>query len=764
MLYYSGVTRRLGNVDNGDTITDFLPLERERGITIQSAAISFNWPPKETCPPGVESKTINLIDTPGHQDFRFEVDRCLPVLDGAVCIIDSVKGVEAHTERVWTSAQQFKIPRIIFVNKLDRVGASFKKSVLDIASRLNAFPVICQIPWWEKDEFVGVIDVIKRVGYKWTTADSRKTYPYTLLEAMLKTDNPNLLTEINLAREKLVERLCDEDDELTLEFAETGADVSSESIKKSIRRVIMDGEGTVVPVFAGASLRNIGVEPLLDAVVDYLPNPDDRPDLEIRVGPATHYLKEFLVQEGAKSKQKGSKFAHQSPVAAVASVFKVFNDPQRGMLSFVRVYHGTLNRNSATWNSNVHLSEKSHNMLQISANLTQEIPHLTTGSIGAITGLKTARTGDTLIAFPGQKTADAALKSIQIRPVQIPPAVAFIAIEPFSITAQQTLEKALESASREDPSLRWNKDEAADQFILSGMGKLHLDIAIDNLKKNYKIEATFGEIEVDYKECLTAPVPPQSFTYDKAVAGKTGKAACKATLEPLEEHHQETILESSVERDGNIIHVQIPLPRDTSGLQFDPEMVRQQLQNGAISALYRGPRRGSPVQGCHVTITFDPETDFFGPTPGSHFVNAAYHAVRNALRDAYSKKQIGILEPVMKVRIQCPEEVAGVVQHDLSSGRGGHVLEINDLNNAVSTESPVDLSQVYSPPDPYESIASLRDPKKGITRMLELVARVPLKEMLEYDSHLRGKTAGRHSLSMDLDTFEKVTGPREKAL
>ncbi|KAJ9136452.1 hypothetical protein NKR23_g9826 [Pleurostoma richardsiae] len=764
MLWHSGVTRHLGNVDHGDTITDFLPLERERGITIQSAAISFNWPPRERCKPGTEPKTINLIDTPGHQDFRFEVDRCLPVLDGAVCIIDSVKGVEAHTERVWASAQQFKIPRIVFINKLDRVGASFRKSVLDIAARLNAWPVPCQIPWWNKDDFMGVIDVINRTGYKWKSETSGSIYHGDTLRALLKSENPVLLEEMDTAREKLIERLCEEDDDLTHDFLEHGLDISPETLARAVRRAISDGEGKIVPVFAGASLRNMGVEPLLDAVIDYLPNPQNRPDLEVQVGSTSHKLKELLESESAKHKQKPGKIPHQPPVAAVASVFKVVNDPRRGMLSFVRVYHGTLNRSATMYNTNMHITERPLNMLQISAGKTHDIPHLTTGTIGALTGLKSARTGDTLLTFPGHKAPDTHLKNIQIRPPSVPPAVAFIAIEPFSATAQQALEKALENASREDPSLRWSKDENADQFILSGMGRLHLEVAIDHLKKNYNVtNALFGEIEVDYKECLKGPTEPCHFVFDRSVAGKAGKAACTANLEPLEDTHPESLSPSSIERDGNVITVEIISPENGT-VSFDEDLVRQSLLNGAISAMYRGPRRGSPLNGCHVKITFDPSTDYFGPTPGAHFVNAAAHAVRNVLREAHSKNLVGILEPVMKVRIQCPEEVAGVVQHDLASGRGGHVLEINDLNTAAVTEGAIDLSQVYAPPDPYESVSSLRESKKGLTRMLELVARVPLKEMLDYDQHLRSKTSGRHAMTMELDVFEKVTGPREKAL
>jgi elongation factor G len=735
-------------------VTDFLPLERERGITIQSAAITFNWPPRTDLLAGTEPKTINLIDTPGHQDFRFEVDRCLPVLDGAVCILDAVKGVETHTERVWSSAQQCQIPRIIFVNKLDRDGASFKKSVLEVASKLGAWPLLCQIPWWNKDEFVGVIDVIDEVGLKWSP-----TGALTKISGLRNILAPTLWEEVENARLRLIDTLCEHDDELLELFSEQG-EIQSASIKKSIRRLIRDGQGRVVPVFAGASLRNMGVQPLLNGVVEYLPSPNERPELEVRSGNQTHafsaVLESFSETHGRKSRR--------SPVGALASVFKVVDDPKRGMLSYVRVYHGTLNRKDSMWNTNTHQFERPLTMLQIAAGKSYDIDHLPTGHIGAMTGLKNARTGDTLMTFSAHQAPES-LRSIQIRPPEIPPAVAFIAIMTNTLTQAKSLESALASASREDPSLRWSKDEKADQFILSGMGTLHLDIAKDRLKNHYKVDASFGEIEVEYRECLLSRTGPIRAEYDRTVASKTGKAACSATLEPLaDHHHDDSLLESSTERDGNIIHVSIPLPASGEPLPFDPEVIRQQLFNGAVAALARGPRKGFAITNCHVTITYDHETDFFGPVSGAHIVNAAIHAVRDALKTAHAQKSIGILEPVMKVRVHCPEEAGGAIQHDIQSARGGFVLEVMDNSEVVITEGRIDLSEVYVPPDPYESMQSLRDPKKGMTRMLEIVAKVPLKEMLDYDSHLRSKTAGRHTLHMELDTFERVTGPREKAL
>ncbi|KAK4246522.1 P-loop containing nucleoside triphosphate hydrolase protein [Corynascus novoguineensis] len=767
MLYHSGVTRHLGNVDHGNTTTDFLPMERERGITIQSAAITFQWPPRSLCPPGYEPTTINLIDTPGHQDFRYEVDRCLPILDGAVCILDSVKGVETHTERVWESAQLSKIPRLLFVNKLDRDGASFRRSVHEVTSRLRTWPLLCQIPWWHKDDFVGVIDVIHRHGLKFSSTGGMSV----VSEQSIAKENPALREEMETARLRLIETLSENDDHIMEEFLELEKDVSSASIKQAIRRLIMDGEAKFTPVFAGASLRNIGVQPLLDGVIDYLPSPIDRPPLEI-LGAKAQNLPQLLEQ---KVKQKGHS-QPQAPIVSLAHVFKAVDDPRRGMMSWLRVYHGAFSRSSHMWNSNVHNFEKPQNILHVSANNHHEIQHLSTGHIGAMTGLKSARTGDTLITFPRHHgtSAPEAFRNLRIKAPEIPPAVAFIAIEPYTRTAGEKLEEALKKLSREDPSIRWSKDEKTEQLILSGMGLLHLEIAQDRLLTHYKIDresAMWGDIEVGYSECLLSPATRHRVVYDRAIRDKAGKAACTVTIEPLEAHHHDTLFESSIERDGNIIHVAIPLSPngdDTESLPFDPELVRQQLLNGAIAGLARGPRRSAPVRHCHVHISFDPAEDFFGAaSTGGHITNAALSAVRGALKEAHASGQVGILEPFTRVQIHCPEEAGTTIQHDLASARGGQVLEVRrpeDDEAQVTGNEMIDVSKVYVPPDPYESVQSLRGAKKAVVRMLTIIGKAPLKEMMKYDSQLRSMTGGRHTLQLDPGGFELVTGPREKAL
>lgn len=724
-------------------MTDFLELEREKGITIQSAAVTFHWPPATKCAPGTHPKTINLIDTPGHQDFRFEVDRCLPVLDGAVCIIDGVEGVEAHTERVWGSAQEYNIPRIVFVNKLDRDGASFRRSVIDIGTRLRCMPIVCQLPWYQGDDFVGVVDVLSRTVFQW--ADRALT-----VKPFSPEMSPDLAKELDLARENMIAVLADHDEVIMDLFLEAPDTITNEHIKSALRRTIGRGDGSVVPVFAGASLRSIGVEPLLDAIVDYLPSPDERPEVVVRSGSESMPLSRFL----EKTVERG----HQR-LAAVASVFKVFNHPKEGLLSFVRIYAGHLPKNAAPWNTHALQVERPMGLVQIDAAKTHIVDQLGMGQIGALRGLKFARTGDTLITTVGHKPVPDAAKAVQIRPPEIPPPVAFLAIDPFGLVAANQLQTALQNTSREDPSLRWSRDEKTDQFIIQGMGKLHLDVVVHGLKKKYKIDAAFGEIEVDYKEHLSSPTSWHEAVFDRVLVNKSGTVVCSAMLEPIEEHHRDTLLESTVEKDGNIFHIQIPLP-ESGELPFNTEEARQQMLNGAIAALARGPRRGSPVYGCHITLNLDVGAT---KTPsGGHFSGAARRAVQDALKEGFTRGQVGVMEPIMKVIITCPESAAGVVQHDISAAAGGHVQEVKGLSGEVTVEGAVDTSKIYAPPDPYDAVTTQR--KKSTTRRVQITAKVPFKEMIDYDSHLRSKTGGRHSMTMAFDSLARVTGHREKSV
>lgn len=647
-----------------------------------------------------------------------------------------------------------KIPRIVYCNKLDRDGASFRKAVLEIGSRLKGWPLVCQIPWWDKDEFVGVVDVVERVGYRWRSGRQKIRCEIAELRNQPGGSGQKLCSEMEIARQALVEALADHDDDVMEEFLAENPDVPAALLKQAIRRAIRSGDGRVIPVFAGSSFCHIGVEALMDAITDYLPSPLDRPDVEVRVGAEKHKLQELLAQT---SKKHG-----RHNVASVSSVFKVFDHPKEGVISFVRVYQGTLARNAASYNTNMLAQERPMGILQISASKTRDVQELSVGQIGALRGLKKARTGDTLITTTSSKALPSELRHIQIRPPEIPPPVAFLQVDPYGKLAAQQLEVALENASREDPSLRWSMNRKTDQFTVQGMGKLHLDISLYHIRQKYQIDAEFGPIEVDYKECVTERTQPRYSSFDRPIAGKAGKAACTVVIEPLSAHGDASTPRPSVEREGNRYQIVIPTAKGpSSGLAFEMEEAREQLLNGAIAGLARGPRRASPVHGCHVIITLDvSEGSTVSPT-GGHYSGAARQGVQAALRDAFDRGHIGILEPIMLTHITCPEVAAGGIQHDITSGAGGHVLEVNDRSAACAGDNLIDVSKIYAPSDPYDSVTSLRG-KRSMTRMVEIVAKVPYKAMLNYDHHLRSKTSGRHSMTMAFDSFARVLGHREK--
>ncbi|KKA28888.1 hypothetical protein TD95_004163 [Thielaviopsis punctulata] len=743
MLYCSGLTRRVGRVDEGSTVTDFMELEKQKGITIQSAAITFQWPPEAL--PDYQA-TINLIDTPGHQDFRFEVDRCMPVLDGAVCIIDGVEGVEAHTERVWSSAQEFSIPRLVFVNKLDREGASFRKSVRDIAARLGSMPVVCQIPWYVKDKFVGVVDIVDKVAYRWTLdpVSERATLAKTPLSEM---DNKEMLNEVARARENLVNVLADHDEASMEQLMEDVDTLSSKVIKKSLRSVISKGDGAVVPVFAGASLRQVGVEPLLDAVVDYLPSPLDRPLPMIRNG------SELMPFEKAI---QGTRMA--PVISCVSNVFKVMHHPKEGTLSFVRVYYGYIKGRCPQFNTDTqeHLRPKA--LVQVSADKIERLTTLHAGQIGALKEIKGTRTGDTLVVTTSGAAIHGPRRHIKIRPPNVPPAVAFIAIEPFGSVAADEVRRALTEMTREDPSLRWQHDDKTDQFVLQGMGKLHLDISVHEMKKRYKLNAAFGPVSVEYKETLDDPSDPVRVTYDKPLAGRIGNVTVSVSVEPLS--HVPITPPDAIARNGNFYraNVEMETPFATHPMRSVSEELARHMINGAFAGMARGPKRGSPMHDCLVTVTLrsgDEKTS----SPG-HFAAAARQGVQEILRDALQNGSVSILEPIMKAVIVCPQSAAGQVQHDLTSAAGGTVLDVKDVSDDVSIVA--DVTSVYTPPDPYETVTTMRE--KTTTRRVQITAKVPYKELMEYDEQLRSRTGGRHSMTMDFDSLDRVSAHREKGL
>ncbi|KAF7894122.1 hypothetical protein EAF00_007636 [Botryotinia globosa] len=796
MLYYSGYTRRIGDVDDGSTVTDFLPAERARGITIQSAAVTMHWPPaaeKDTSSKASDpsrssiSHTLNLIDTPGHADFTFEVLRSLRILDGAVCILDGVAGVEAQTEKVWKQANNYSIPRIAFVNKLDREGAAFARTVKEIGSRLRGWPAVCQIPWWEggKGKFMGVGDAVNLCALKWEEGGDGKSIQHFTLD-QLKRDNPEFAGEIIKARAALVEALCEFDEGLLETWLECNDDsllISSTAITKSLRKCVLDGSGKLIPVFAGASFRNIGVQPLLDAINNLLPNPTERPDPEVRLGNVHGTLSQLLhgkldltaAQPRHLSKKSNARTSLISQVEACALAFKVVNDPRRGVLVYIRVYSGTVKRNTTLWNTNLHVSERAQRLLQMYASDAVEIQSIPSGQIGVIAGLKHARTGDTLLSYTGAHPKNGPpppLNTLQLRPINVPPPVFFAAVEPHSLSEEKNVAEILQLLLREDPSLHVNIDEESGQMQLSGMGELHLEIAKDRLVNDFKAKATMGNIEIGYRECVLSPTSPHKYVFDREVAGKKGKAGCEASISPDEQPLEDS--DHTMNIDGNTITIRIPNPAKNDGgdgtLTLPSDMtlseVHTALINGAVAGLARGPRRAFPLHSAHLLLKFDTVEDVFGSdTTSAALSSASRNAVQAALKESFQANSIGLMEPVMNVVISCDESSLGAIVHDLSSARGGHVLSLendSDVEDAENELAPIDISRVYTPPDPFASGTSTDSSGPGQQR--QITARVPLKEMVGYLKHLRSMTGGRGTFVMSVDRFERLSGPREKAL
>ncbi len=762
--------------------------------------MTLHWPPvghgSAAAPKDGEQRsrvehTINLIDTPGHADFTFEVLRSLRILDGAICVLDGVAGVEAQTEKVWAQAKKYDIPRIVFVNKLDREGAEFARTVREVGSRLKGWPAVCQIPWWEggKGRFQGIGDVVELCGLQYEEGGDGKTIKkYSLAE--LDTADTAFGIELRKARLALVEILCEHDEVLLEQWMEHEDDpmaIPAQNIRDSIRRSIIDGKGDLIPVFAGASFRNIGVQPLLDAVNDLLPDPTERPAAEITAGNIKGTLPDLLhgkIQFHETQTKKDKKRVHgpstlAGNIESCALAFKVVNDAKRGVLVYVRVYSGTLQRNSALWNTNLHVPERAGRLLRMYANDAEEIQRIPAGQIGVIAGLKYARTGDTLITYSGinlKSGPPEPINNLQLRPIDVPPPVFFAAIEPHSLSEEKNVKNILALLLREDPSLHVSVDEESGQMLLSGMGELHLDIARDRLVNDFKAKASMGAIEIGYRESATNPSAGHHFVVDREIAGKKGKAGCSALVEPAVV--SELDLGNTVGRDGNFITIDIDLsdPNDATIVHALPDTLpmselKNALANGAAAALARGPRKQFPMTATHTKLTFSVARDYFdAATHMAAISNAAHQAVRTALKETHDNGNIALMEPVMEAIISCDEASLGNIIHDISSRCGGHILSLGDDDGAAAEalDKAIDVSRIYTPPDPFGSNMSEgeqnRIERAGPGQQRQVKARVPLKEMVGYLKHLRSLTAGRGTFIMSFEKFEQVTGPREKAI
>lgn len=827
MLYYSGFTRRLGDVDEGSTVTDFLPAERARGITIQSAAITFHWPPKAAADENAASPepgtprsafphTVNLIDTPGHADFTFEVMRSLRILDGAVCILDGVAGVEAQTEKVWHQASTYRIPRVVYVNKLDRDGAAFGRTVREVASRLEGWPAVCQIPWFEggRGRFIGVADAINLQGLRWDEGDGKSVKMYSLEQ--LDAQESQLAQELRRARTALVELLSEHDETMVEKFfeCEDHLAVPAHDILESLRRCILREEGRmIIPVFAGASFRNIGVQPLLDVVTNLLPSPLETLDPEVSIGGVKGGLRrllsgDLLVEQSEKAAAPQGKSKKKAVVQAdsrsaieslqsCALAFKVVNDPKRGVLVYVRVYSGSLDRNSTLFNTNLNVSERAPRLLKMYANDAVEVDSIPEGHIGVVVGLKHTRTGDTLVTYAGSKAQPPEpLNTLQLRPINVPPPVFFASVEPHSLGEEKRMQESLAMLLREDPSLHVTTDEDSGQTLLSGMGELHLEIARDRLLNDLKAKASMGRIEIGYRECPLDQTGPVTQIFDREIAGRKGKAGCTASVEPFDPDFSSPPDASALSvhtTEGNQIVILAPnlqVETNKRGVDESPLLppgldvatFRNALSNGCLAALARGPQFTFPMHSTRVTLTIDPTSHIFGAdTTPAALSAAARLATSSALRSLTSPsnphRSTAMMEPLMNVIISVDEASLGAVVHDISSSRGGHIVSLDEEIPLPATDlassspqptedlPPIDPSKVYAPADPFETptLAGAGIPASA-SRPRTITAKVPLKEMVGYLKHLRSLSAGRGTFVMSVDRFEKMSPPRQKGV
>jgi elongation factor G len=598
VLYYTGRTHRIGSVDDGTTVTDWMVQERERGITIQSAAITCYW----------RDHQINIIDTPGHIDFTAEVQRSLRILDGGVVVFDAVAGVEPQSETVWRQADRYRVPRMCYINKMDRVGANFERSVDMIRERLRANPLPIQLPLGVESDFSGVIDLLTLQAVVWQEEDLGATPQVGEIPAELRD-------KANQAHEELVERLAETDDELTIKYLE-GEEITRDELRRALRRATLAGE--VTPILCGSSLRNKGVQPLLDAIVEYLPAPTDVPPIT-GVNPYT-------------KKEEERRADDKESLAAL--VFKIQTDPYVGRLAYFRVYSGCLSVGSVVLNTTKGRKERIGRLLRMHADHREEIKEVYAGDIAATLSLKATFTGETFCAPDGP---------IILESISFPEPVISVAIEPRTTADQDKMTKALERLTEEDPTFRVRVDENTGQLLISGMGELHLEVLIDRMLREFKVGANVGRPRVAYRETITQAVRSQGrFVRQTGGRGQYGHVVLE--LEPLEPGKGFEFVNASR---GDVIP-----------LEFVPAVER-----GAREAMESGILAGYPLVDLKATLV----DGSFHEVDSSElaFKVAGSIALRDGVRDAGPV----LLEPVMRVEIATPDEFTGEIVGDLNVRR-----------------------------------------------------------------------------------------------
>ncbi len=651
IMFYTGMTHRIGSVDDGTTVTDWMVQERERGITIVSAAVSAEW----------KGYQINIIDTPGHIDFTAEVQRSLRVLDGGVVVFDAVQGVEPQSETVWRQADRYGVPRICFVNKMDRVGASYERTVESIVDRLGANPIPMQLPIGFESTFKGVVDLLTMKAIVWED-DLGKDPKITDIPA-------DMLRQAEEARAKMVEKIAELDDELTMKFLEV-QEITVDELKTALRKGVIATK--CAPVFCGSSLKNKGVQVMLDAVIDYLPSPADIPSIKASEPGNPENEFELPTQDDA-------------PLSAL--VFKIVTDPYVGRLAYVRIYSGVLSQGQTVQNSTKGKKERIGRLIRMHADHREDITEIRSGDIGAVLGFKDSFTGDTLCDN----------KALVLESISFPEPVISIAIEPKSSSDQEKMGEALRKLAEEDPTFRVNSDDSTGQTVIRGMGELHLDIIVDRLLREFKVQANVGTPRVAYRESITKPVKEVNFKYAKQSGGKGQYGHVVFSMEPGARG-------SGVIFENKIVGGSIP----KEYINPIEKGVREASENGVLA--------GYPVVDLKVTL-FD----------GSfHEVDSSEMAFKLAasmgFKEGVQKGNPILLEPMMKVEVVVPEEYLGDVMGQLNSRRG--LIQGMDIR-----------------PGNAQAIRAM----------------VPLAEMFGYATQLRSATQGRGVFSMEFDHYAPVS-------
>ncbi|HMN59154.1 MAG TPA: elongation factor G [Anaerolinea sp.] len=651
ILFYTGKTYRIGSVDDGTTVTDWMVQERERGITIVSAAVTAEW----------KDYQFNIIDTPGHIDFTAEVQRSLRVLDGGVVVFDATQGVEPQSETVWRQADRYSVPRICFINKMDRMGASYEFSIDSIRQRLGANPIAMQIPIGNEANFSGVIDLLPMQAVYWEDELGR--------EPIVREIPAELLDEAAAAREKLVERICEVDDELTVKFLE-GDEISIEELKAGLRRAVIANSATAV--FCGSSLKNKGVQLLLDAVIDYLPSPADIPPVS-GFHPDTNVEQKLTPDDNA-------------PLSAL--VFKIVTDPYVGRLAYFRVYSGKISSNMTTLNVAKGKRERIGRLLRMYADRREDVTEIPAGDIGAVLGLKESFTGDTLCDLNNP---------LLLESISFPEPVISVAIEPKTTADQDKMGEALRKLSEEDPTFRVRNDETTGQTLISGMGELHLDVLVDRMLREFRVQANVGKPRVSYRETITTSVEKINYRYVKQSGGKGMYGHVVLRMEPIDPG-------SGIIFENKITGGSVPL-------EFIPA-----VNKGVAEAAESGILGGYPVTDIRVSL-----------------IDGSYHEVDSnemafkmaaifAFKEGMQRGNSVLLEPIMKVEVVVPEDYIGEVLGQINSRRG----EIQGM-----------------------------EMRPGNAQAAK--AMVPMAEMFGYATELRSATQGRGVFSMEFDHYSPVS-------